>query len=118
MPLDQSGPLLRIAACPQPFSSQRIDLAVPVGLTLAEIVAVAIPDPAWHAHAVVIVGDERAPRAWWPRVRPKAGAMVAVHILPRGGQGWRIASGMVDSRSRQKPIDLTPRPRPAPSAAA
>ena len=35
---------------------------VPAGLTVAEIVGVAIPDPAWHDNAVVLIGDERIER--------------------------------------------------------
>ena len=45
------------------------------GLSLAEIVAVAIPDPAWHEHAVVLIGDERIEPLLLARYRPKPGTL-------------------------------------------
>jgi hypothetical protein len=85
---------VHVLARPRPFAAERADLAVPARLTLAEIVGVAIPDPAWHDHAVVLIGDERIERRWWHRLRPKPGTFVTVHIVPRGQNGWRIA-GMI-----------------------
>ncbi|HYN37895.1 MAG TPA: host specificity factor TipJ family phage tail protein, partial [Rhodospirillales bacterium] len=85
---------IQVLARPRPFAAERCDIAVPAGLTLAEIVGVAIPDPAWHDHAVVLIGDERIERHAWAGFRPPPGAFVAVHIVPRGQNGWRIA-GMI-----------------------
>lgn len=85
---------VRVAAQPRPFSQARSDLVVPAGLSLAEIVAVAIPDPDWHDHAVVLVGDEEIEPRYWRGYRPRPGTALAVHIVPRGQNGWRIA-GMI-----------------------
>ncbi|HYN39462.1 MAG TPA: hypothetical protein VES39_09425, partial [Rhodospirillales bacterium] len=64
---------IQVLARPRPFSTERADLAVPAGLTLAEIVGVAIPDAAWHDHAVVLIGDERIERHAWAGFRPPPG---------------------------------------------
>lgn len=81
-----------VSACPHPFSSQRVDYAVPAGLTLHEIVEAVQPDPALREYGHIFIGDVLIPRKNWRIVRPKPGSMVSIRLLPQGGGGWRIAA--------------------------
>jgi len=60
---------------------------VPVGTTLAEMIAGVQPDPLLVRYAHVFVGDHYVPRAHWRLVRPRAGATVTVRVVPQGGGG-------------------------------
>lgn len=77
----------RLIAAPHPFKVASVDLAVPEGLTVAEIVDVAQPDPILLQHAHVWVGDQYVPRDRWRYVRPKPGVTVTVRVVPMGGGG-------------------------------
>lgn len=65
----------------------RTELTVPEGMTLADIVARALPDlpPAHRGWVRVLVGDRVIPDADWTEVRPPAGMPVVVQVLPAGG---------------------------------
>lgn len=76
---------LRLVACPSPFSTRRIDLTLPAGGTIADMLAMAGVRPG--AHARVFVDDWLIPRAWWARVRPRPGRIVTVRVIPAGGDG-------------------------------
>lgn len=82
-------PGVRLVACTNPFTTERVDLALPEGLTLAEMIELAQPDPILRAHAHVFLGEEMVAREWWGRVRPKAGQVIAVRVVPEksGGGG-------------------------------
>lgn len=75
--------------------AERIELTVPHGLTLAEIVALAVPDPAVRPWArVLIVGPARqhvVPAAAWHRVRPHPCTQVVVRVLPGDTGALRAA---------------------------
>ena len=79
--------LVRVSACPHPFSMARVDLSVEAGATLAEIFARAQPDAVLRRHAHVFVGDHYIPRENWHRVRPKPGTTVSIRVVPSGGGG-------------------------------
>lgn len=82
--------LVPVAALPGPFSTRRVDLQAAEGQTLDVIVASAIPDPVLRGFARVWLvsadGQEsEVPERLWPRVRPRAGVLVLVRVVPRGG---------------------------------
>ena len=79
--------LVRVSACPHPFSMARVDLSVEAGATIAEIFARAQPDAVLRRHAHVFVGDHYIPRENWHRVRPKPGTTVSIRVVPSGGGG-------------------------------
>jgi hypothetical protein len=76
---------VRLAVCPHPFAAERVDLSVEAGLTIAEILEVSQADPVLRRFAVVYVGDHLVPREHWRCVRPKPGCLVAVRVVPQGG---------------------------------
>ena len=91
------GNALRLIACPRPFSAERIDRAVPVGGSIADIMDSLGLDPILVAHAHVWITDGAmtaepvmVPRDRWARVRPKAGAVVTLRVAPgKGGGGGK-----------------------------
>ena len=85
-------PTFAVSCCPHPFEQRRIDYAVPVGLTIAEIIELIQPDPLLRMHGVAFLGEQAVERAQWHRVRPKPGTYVSIRLLPAGGGGWRIAA--------------------------
>ncbi|MCW5698291.1 MAG: hypothetical protein KIT00_00425 [Rhodospirillales bacterium] len=85
---------VRLLACPRPFSSQRIDHMVPVGGTVADIIAGTGMDPVLTDNALVWLCDEAMTREpvlvvqkHWHRVRPKPGTVLTVRVVPQGGGG-------------------------------
>ncbi|MCE8042427.1 hypothetical protein HOP60_09705 [Halomonas daqingensis] len=78
---------MRVIARNHPLRDDIVDLCLPEGLSLEEILAEAQPDPILRAHAYVFVGDVMVPRSRWARVRPKPSAMVSIKVLPQGGGG-------------------------------
>jgi hypothetical protein len=87
----RSAALLQVSACPHPFADRRIDYVVPSGLSIAEIVELIQPDPVLRAHGVAFIGEHAVARDRWHRVRPKAGALLSIRLLP-SGSGARIAA--------------------------
>jgi len=91
------GNALRLIACPRPFSAERIDRAVPMGGSIADIMDSLGLDPILLAHAHVWITDGAmtadpvmVPRDRWARVRPKAGAVVTLRVAPgKGGGGGK-----------------------------
>jgi hypothetical protein len=82
---DLTADAVRLVACPHPFAAARVDLTVEAGLTIAEILEVAQADPILRRFAAVYVGDHFVPREHWRRVRPKPGSLVALRVVPQGG---------------------------------
>jgi hypothetical protein len=83
---------VRVLARAHPFSAARTDTVAAAGLTIAQIVAGAVPDHALWPYVHVTVargGGEPAPvpRAAWARVRPRPGALVRLVVVPMGGGG-------------------------------
>ena len=77
----------RLIARPDPLSTGRIDLAMPEGSTVAEMVAAAgLEIPAW-ANAHLFIDDLYVPRDRWHLVRPRAGRTVSLSVVPSGGGG-------------------------------
>ncbi|MCE9664532.1 hypothetical protein LY622_13920 [Halomonas sp. M5N1S17] len=78
---------MRVIARNHPLRDDIVDLCLPEGLNIEEILVQAQPDPILRAHAYVFVGDVMVPRARWTRVRPKPSAVVSIKLLPQGGGG-------------------------------
>ena len=79
--------IVPVSACPHPFRAARVDHALPAGLSVAEILVQVQPDPVLLQHAHVFIGPDYVPRDCWGQVRPKAGALVAIRVVPSGGDG-------------------------------
>jgi hypothetical protein len=61
------------------------------GMTVAEIVAgLGLPE-VYRDHVHVWVDDAEVPREFWGRVRPRAGRLVYVRVIPQGGGGGNKA---------------------------
>jgi hypothetical protein len=78
--------MVRVAARPRPFRLAGTAMELPAGLTLAEMVEAAIPEPALRRWAGVRIGGHEVPRDHWRRVRPKPGAHVEI-VAGAGGGG-------------------------------
>src|SRR5690606_28282996 len=78
-----------VAVVPHPFAIERIHARIPAGGTIAEIVAAAQPDPALSGFAHVYIDGHYVPSTHWRRVRPRAGTVVSIRMVPRGGGGGK-----------------------------
>lgn len=86
-----TGPLPTIPVLAAPAidpASARIELTLPEGLTMAEIVTAALPaatdadlDRA-RVSLVTPTGSSIVPRAHWHRIRPKPGVQVVIRLVP------------------------------------
>ncbi|MFQ5954021.1 MAG: host specificity factor TipJ family phage tail protein [Kiloniellales bacterium] len=74
---------------PRPFAParERVVLAVPEGLSVAELIELAGIKPALRPLAVAYIGAERIEPRYFHRVRPKAGALVLIKVVPAFGDG-------------------------------
>ena len=80
-------PDIRVVAAPHPFTTERVDLCLPAGLTLTEMIARVQPDPVLLRCAHIYIDDWSIPRERWPFVRPRPGRTVTVRVVPQGGGG-------------------------------
>jgi hypothetical protein len=81
---------VRVLVLANVFSLERFERRIPEGQTLGEIVR-GLGLPGWQS-ALVAIDGEAIPRqvgrtVWWDLVRPKAGHVVTVRAIPRGGGG-------------------------------
>jgi len=81
------APTTHLSICPNPFTADRIDLELPAGETLADMMRAAGTEPDTISHALVFIDDWLVPRAHWAVVRPKPGRIVTVRVVPMGGGG-------------------------------
>lgn len=78
---------IRVVAALRPFGGDRVEITIPAGSTLAEIVQRICEreDCTVGAERLnVIVGDAPVDRLRWRLVRPKPGALVTVVLVPSG----------------------------------
>jgi hypothetical protein len=76
-----------------PFAAaQPVHVEVPEGATVAEYVAAVAKGmpPAYHPHLHAMIGEMTIARENWSKVRPKAGYVVTVRVLPAGKGGKNI----------------------------
>ena len=87
-PLTDKTRSLRLVACPRPFSVDRIDRQVTAGGSIADIMRETglDPDP---IYARVFIDDVLVPKAYWEKVRPKAGHTLTVRVIPTGSGGGK-----------------------------
>ena len=84
-----SRELVRVASAPHPFRPASHDLTIPEGRSLAEIIELVQPDPVLRAHAHIYIDGWLVPRERWRVVRPRAGHLVSISIVPAGGGGGK-----------------------------
>ena len=80
-----------VATRPSPFELQRSVIEIEAGRSIAELVAIVLPDERWHSCAHVTLGGDPVPRQHWQRIWPKEGATIAITIIPGNGNALRIA---------------------------
>ena len=74
-----------IAACPNPLTLERVDMCVPDGLCLREMIEIAAPR-SLDLSAIVYVDDMPVERDRWETVYPRPGQLVTVRVIPEGGR--------------------------------
>ena len=79
--------LVHVAAANHPLRAAVADYHVEAGSTVAELLEVVQPDPILRRHAHIFVDDWLIPRDRWHLVRPRAGRLVSIRVLPTGGGG-------------------------------
>ena len=95
----QPAGFVRVLTLHNVFTLQRTETRVAEGLTLGDILR-GLALPHWQSALVAIDGDVVPPK-WWDLVRPKAGHIVTVRCIPRGGgdsgnKGWiQITAGVL-----------------------
>ncbi|CAN2532524.1 hypothetical+protein [Methylocapsa aurea] len=84
---------VRLYALPHLDSAQRTEITVAAGLTISDIVAIAMPAATQEQRAVarVIIGDSIIPHEAWGKVRPKPGVAVIVRLVPESSGLLRSA---------------------------
>jgi len=79
-----AGPV-RVAGRPIFMQPDSVNVELPAGLSIAELLEAAGIE--MTPYLVVHVGDGEVPFEQWPNVKPKAGRVVTVSAVPRGGGG-------------------------------
>lgn len=82
---------LNITAAPLPFSNKQVKAHAPVGSTVQEIIEQICPPQLKAANigAIVVINGHQIKPKYWSRVRPKAGTIITVRIVPMGGGGGK-----------------------------
>jgi hypothetical protein len=76
-----------VVSQPHPFNRRVHRFDVAEGTSVLDIVeALEIPER-FHSHVEVRIGEHAIPVENWHRVRPRAGAAIAIRIVPQGGGG-------------------------------
>ena len=81
-PGDEDGQV-RIHAANHPYYlDQAVDVVVPAGLNLREILEASQPDPYLRRYASISVEDRHVDPSDWERIRPPPGSRVYIRVLP------------------------------------
>lgn len=79
---------VRISASPHPFKRARVDLYAPEGMTILQMLQLhAIPIE--YGDVRVWVDADFVPQDMWPRVKPKAAALLTISVQPGKGGGGK-----------------------------
>ena len=78
---------VRLVASPSPLASTEIDVQMPEGLTLGQMLDASGMDPRVAPWCHVAVDGNEIDPMWWDHVKPKAGRRVTVSVYPTGGGG-------------------------------
>ena len=92
------GEMVRAVGTTNPFLGDRIDIAVPAGLSIAEILREALadrPDFVLRRDFVVHLDGHVVPEQHWSRVRVKAGVTLTFSLRLQDGNAWRTALSLV-----------------------
>ncbi len=76
-----------VTACPRPFTTEHRFAELPAGLSISEMIAELQPEPYLRCFAHVFIGGVYVQPEYWAQVRPKAGAMVSIRMVPQDGGG-------------------------------
>jgi len=90
--LSYTGPV-RLRGLQEPLCGPRVDMTLPAGLTVEEMLRAA--GVAASEYLSVYVGDVLVPREKWALVRPRAGRTLTVAAVPRGGSTGKTAARIV-----------------------
>lgn len=74
---------------PHPLRSDIAEHHLPAGLSIAEMLAVAIPDAGARRYVNVYIAGAPVPAEWHERVRPKPGSRVEFRAWVQGGDTFR-----------------------------
>lgn len=85
--LPPSAAGVSIVACPHPFEVRRVEMEVPSGLSLAEMVALVQPHEPLRRFCHVSIGDMAIDPRYLSRIRPREGARVTIRMLPAKSEG-------------------------------
>lgn len=81
---------IRVVASIHPFKVGKvIDLKIPKGSTLQEILELVQPDRVLRRHAVIWIEDHLIPHTNWHLVRPNGGTTVTIRVVAHGGGGGK-----------------------------
>ncbi|HEX2753259.1 MAG TPA: host specificity factor TipJ family phage tail protein [Alphaproteobacteria bacterium] len=80
---------LSVSLAPHPFAVERIQASIPAGQTVAEIIAGFDKSAVSLPHAHVYIDGGYIPRDNWHAVRPKAGTVLSLRMVPMGGGGGK-----------------------------
>lgn len=78
---------LSLAVIPHPFAVERIHQTYPAGQTLAAIMQAVQPDAALASYAHVYIDGHYILPQHWACVKPHAGTVISIRMVPRGGGG-------------------------------
>lgn len=84
--MEKPEQMVWLTACPEPFRVRNVREQIPLGWTVAEIVLFAIPRVSVRFAHVFVNGDY-IPQTMWLSVRPKAGTVVTIRVVPGKGGG-------------------------------
>lgn len=73
-----------VRARPNPFKSACVEFTADPGTRLDALAALAQPNPVLRDFLACDIGGKAVPPKYWSMVRPKAGARVVFHPLPKG----------------------------------
>ncbi|MCK5556511.1 MAG: phage tail protein, partial [Alphaproteobacteria bacterium] len=80
-----------VAIVPHPFAVERIHHAIGAGRSVADIIHQLQPDAVLARHAHVYLNGDYIPQEQWSCVKPKAGAVLSIRLVPMGGGGGKNA---------------------------
>jgi len=80
-------PGVRLVGAPHLLSHPSVDVEMQEGVTVGEMLDRSGIDPRLARWCHVEIDGREIPALWWDRVRPKAGRVVTVSVVPEGGDG-------------------------------
>ena len=85
--------LVHVAAATHPFHSNKgVDIEVPEGATLLNMLELIQPSSILREHAHIFVNDILVPREYWHLVKPKAGKTVSIGITTGDRDIFRVVA--------------------------